>query len=152
MAMRSGCPMRHPVVHSGDVFAGQTIATWTGAYLSDAGAWTNASDVALKEDFQPVDAEAVLERLVAMPMNYWRYKADENGVRRLGPTAQDFTSAFGLGADSKAIATVDADGVALSAIQGLNAKLEAKLAERDAEIADLRRTLRDLAAEIRRQR
>jgi len=35
-------------------------------------------------------------------------------VLHLGPVAQDFHAAFGLGADDKHIATVDADGVALA--------------------------------------
>ena len=39
------------------------------------------------------------------------------------------------------IVTVDADGVALAAIQGLNAKLEAERAAKDAEIAALRAEL-----------
>lgn len=38
--------------------------------------------------------------------------------------AQDFHAAFGLGSDDKGISTVDADGVALAAIQGLNSKVE----------------------------
>ena len=38
--------------------------------------------------------------------------------------AQDFYAAFAVGPDDKHIATVDADGVALAAIQGLNQKLE----------------------------
>ena len=33
--------------------------------------------------------------------------------------AQDFRRAFGMGQDDKHISTVDADGVALAAIQGL---------------------------------
>ena len=37
----------------------------------------------------------------------------------LGPTAQDFYGAFGLGDDDKSIATIDLDGVSLAAIQGL---------------------------------
>ena len=37
----------------------------------------------------------------------------------IGPTAQDFSRAFGLGEDNRHITTVDADGVALAAIQGL---------------------------------
>jgi uncharacterized coiled-coil protein SlyX len=40
--------------------------------------------------------------------------------------AQDFYAAFGVGPDDKHIATVDADGVALAAIQGLNRKLQEK--------------------------
>jgi hypothetical protein len=43
--------------------------------------------------------------------------------------AQDFYAAFGLGMDDKHISMVDADGVALAAIQGLNHKLEEARAE-----------------------
>jgi hypothetical protein len=52
--------------------------------------------------------------------------------------AQDFRAAFGLGSDDKTITQVDVNGVALAAIQGLNAKLEAKVAEQARELADLR--------------
>jgi hypothetical protein len=48
----------------------------------------------------------------------------------MGPTAEDFASAFGLGADSTGISTVDQSGVALAAIQALaneNAELRARL-------------------------
>ena len=54
--------------------------------------------------------------------------------------AQDFHAAFGLGADDKHIATVDADGVALAAIQGLNEKLK----EKDAKIEAMEKRLADL--------
>ena len=48
--------------------------------------------------------------------------------------AQDFHTAFDLnGADDKHIATVDEEGVALAAIQGLNQRLN----EKDAEIQKL---------------
>jgi hypothetical protein len=43
--------------------------------------------------------------------------------------AQVFHAAFGLDTDDKHIATVDADDVALAAIQGLNQKLNEKGAE-----------------------
>ena len=42
------------------------------------------------------------------------------------------------------IGTLDADGVAPTAIQGLNAKLETERAAKDAEIAALRADLADL--------
>ena len=45
--------------------------------------------------------------------------------------AQDFYAAFSLGQGDTTINTVDADGVALAAIQGLNYKLEQKQAEID---------------------
>ena len=62
--------------------------------------------------------------------------------------AQDFHAAFGLGTDDKHIATVDADGVALAAIQGLNQKLNEKDAEIQAlkqSVAELKETLTKLA-------
>ena len=40
-------------------------------------------------------------------------------VKHFGPTAEDFHAAFQLGQSSETIGTVDADGVALAAIQGL---------------------------------
>ena len=55
--------------------------------------------------------------------------------------AQDFHAAFGLGVSDKLIDTIDPDGVALAAIQGLHALVEEnemRLAEKDAEIAELR--------------
>jgi hypothetical protein len=61
--------------------------------------------------------------------------------------AQDFHAAFGLnGADDKHIATVDADGVALAAIQGLNQKLE----ETRAENIALKRELSEIKALLTR--
>jgi hypothetical protein len=59
------------------------------------------------------------------------------GVRHIGPVAQDFHAAFNVGADDKHIATVDADGVALAAIQGLHALLK----EKDTRIASLEERL-----------
>jgi hypothetical protein len=47
--------------------------------------------------------------------------------------AQDFHAAFNVGEDDQHIATVDADGVALAAIQGLNEVVK----EKEARIAAL---------------
>ena len=62
----------------------------------------------------------------------------------MGPMAQDFRAAFGLGETEKGISTIDADGVALAAIQGLNAKVDERVAEQQREIADLRRMVLEL--------
>ena len=62
--------------------------------------------------------------------------------------AEDFWSAFGIGYGAHTIADLDARGVALAAIQGLNAKLEAKLVERDATIAAQARDLEAQRAEL----
>ena len=80
-----------------------------------------------------------------MPLSTWNYKAQDDSIRHMGPMAQDFHAAFGLGVSDKLIDTVDTDGVALAAIQGLHdlaqereVELDRRLAEKDAEIAELR--------------
>ena len=103
---------------------GRFLETSTGAYLSSGGAWTNVSDVNRKHLFQPVSGEDVLSRLAAMPVQKWSYKAEAASVQHLGPTAQDFFSAFHLGESETAIATVDADGVSLIAIQALEKRTQ----------------------------
>lgn len=111
------------------------------------GAWTTLSDRHAKENFEPVDAKAVLERVLALPVNRWNYKTQARTVRHIGPTAQDFSAAFAVGESETGITTVDADGVALAAIQGLNLKLEETreaLKSREAENAELRSRLERL--------
>ncbi|MBF9223012.1 tail fiber domain-containing protein [Hymenobacter ruricola] len=111
-------------------FASTTlIATSTGAYLSNGGTWTNSSDRHKKHRFEAVSGEDVLRRLRQVPITRWSYKADAPSVRHLGPMAQDFRNAFGLGADSVSIGTVDADGVALVGVQALEARTRAQAAE-----------------------
>lgn len=95
------------------------------AFLSNGGVWTNASSRALKEGFAAVDPAAMLRQVLSLPISTWTYKSSAEGTH-IGPMAEDFKAAFGLSGDGKTIATVDADGVALAAIQGLNAKLESE--------------------------
>jgi hypothetical protein len=139
------------------VFVGQnggnTITAWNGARLTDAGIWSNPSDRNRKTDFKEVDARAVLDKLAAMPVRQWRYTNEDACIKHIGPVAQDFKSAFGLGTDDKTIGTVDADGVALAAIQGLNQKLEERCEKADmrvqnleAENAQLKRQLAEIKA------
>jgi hypothetical protein len=108
---------------------GRVINAYNGAYLSEGGAWTDTSDRNAKENFEPVDPHEILERVIALPLNRWNYRSESNAVRHLGPVAQDFHAAFGVGADDKHIAGLDSSGVALAAIQGLSHELRAKQAE-----------------------
>jgi endosialidase-like protein len=124
---------------SGNFYANDTLHAWNGAHLTDGGTWTSASDRDKKENFVAIDAREILARAVALPVMQWSYKA-EPGIKRIGPVAQDFYAAFGLGTDDKGISTVDEGGVALAAIQGLNAKVE----EQQHEIAELRRIVLEL--------
>lgn len=116
----------------------------SGAILTAAGVWQNASDVHRKTDFVPVNPLEVLAKLLALPLSSWRYTNEVAEVRHIGPTAQDFRAAFGFGSDATTIGTVDADGVALAAIQGLNQKLEAENAELRRELAELKRLVQQL--------
>jgi hypothetical protein len=92
----------------------------SGAHCTAGGVWTNASSKRLKENLQYVDVRDVLERVAALPIESWNYKVERESVRHLGPMAEDFARAFKLGDDCESIGTVDADGVALAAIQGLH--------------------------------
>jgi hypothetical protein len=55
--------------------------------------------------------------------------------------AQDFFAAFGLGGSDRHIGSVDADGVALAAIQGLHAEADERLRALEAENHQLRERL-----------
>lgn len=91
------------------------------------------SDRNVKRAFLPVDAADVLRRVVALEITTWEYKKDPADLRHLGPMAQDFKQAFGLGHDDKTIFPLDASGVAMAAIQALHAENEA-LRERLAQL------------------
>ena len=119
---------------AGMVPNGRFIDTSTGAYLSNSGVWTDVSDRDAKTDFAPVDRQALLRQVAALPVGTWRYKTDASDVRHLGPVAQDFHAAFGLGDSDKHLAALDTSGVALAAVQGLHELVQ----ERDAEVAALR--------------
>ena len=69
-------------------------------------------------------------------------------MRHVGPTAQDFRAAFGLGADPLRISSVDADGIALAAVRALETRTRG-LAESNRMLADENRQLREAADELR---
>ncbi|WP_376695726.1 tail fiber domain-containing protein [Wenzhouxiangella sp. EGI_FJ10305] len=120
----------------------------SGAHVTAGGTWTNSSDADAKTDFQPVSPDEILAGVVQMPITNWEYKSDQ-GVRHLGPTAQDFAAAFQLGRGDKTISTVDSDGVALAAIQALYGQLEHK--QQQIEKLDMRQTaLENENTELRR--
>jgi hypothetical protein len=116
----------------------------SGLYVN--GTFVSSSDRNAKENFQPVSPLAILQKVVALPVSRWNYKADSTSDH-IGPMAQDFYAAFNVGPDDKHIATVDEEGVALAAIQGLNQELEAQAAqarEKDAQIQELKQRLEQL--------
>ncbi len=101
-----------------------------------------------------MSASEILQKVVALPLSEWNYKQDA-ASRHLGPMAQDFYAAFGVGPDDKHTTTVDESGVALAAIQGLNEKvdeLKKELNHRDTENAELKQRLEALEKIIRTQK
>jgi trimeric autotransporter adhesin len=118
--------------------------------LYTAGAVNPPSDRNVKTDFTAVDTTELLEKVAALPIQSWRYKHDQ-ATRHISPVAQDFHAAFQVGTDDKHIATVDADGVALAAIQGLHQKVEQENAKLRAENAEMKARLVALEAPAAKQ-
>jgi hypothetical protein len=118
------------------------IQTSTGANLTLGGVWSSKSDRNSKENFQPIDKQALLEKLDQLDITEWNYKVEDDGVRHIGPMAQDFYKIFGVGTDDKTISSLDPAGVALVAIQALNEKTK--------EIDDLKTQLEELKALVNR--
>jgi hypothetical protein len=108
-----------------------------GAKLAaGSGTWASASDRNMKTDIARIDDAAVLDKVAMLPIERWSYTS-ERGVRHLGPMAQDFYAAFGVGEDDKHITSIDEDGVALAAIKALHARVRSL----DAENVQLRARL-----------
>jgi hypothetical protein len=141
-------------------------ASTVGAQLAaGSGTWASLSDRNVKTNIAPLDDATVLAKVAQLPISRWSYKS-EHGVRHVGPMAQDFYAAFGVGEDDKHITSIDEDGVALAAIKALhteNADLRAQVRRerqerrtitysQSVEIAALRSELESIRAEIRAKR
>ncbi len=137
------------------VFTNQGLTA--GVELASGGSgWSAVSDRNRKENFLFVDGEDVLARLRNVPVSNWNYRTQESTVRHMGPMAQDFHAAFGLGENPLMINSVDIDGVNMAAVQALTARTDALRTENEAlrqqnatqaaEIADLRARMERLEA------
>ncbi len=126
----------------------------TGSYLAAGGSsWNSLSDRNQKENFEAVDGQLLLERLAALEITTWNYKGQDPAIRHIGPMAQDFNALLpDLGGEGETyINSMDADGVALIAIQALyaqNQELAAENAELKAQVDDLETRLAALEAAV----
>jgi hypothetical protein len=77
------------------------------------------SDRNLKENLATVDGREVLGRLSRLPLTRWNFKTDRKSTQHIGPMAQDFHAAFGVGSSDRHIGGSDADGIAFASIQAL---------------------------------
>ena len=99
--------------------------------MTIAGALTQLSDVHAKTAISELDPDEILGLVAQLPVTRWEYK-NALGEKHIGPMAQDFYAAFGLGASETGISTIDTAGVALVAIQALvekNKSLEIAIEE-----------------------
>ncbi len=137
-------------IHNGNpthpIHVGTQPSNGNGAHLTIGGVWMNGSDRDSKIGFEEVDTKEILRKVAELPVTAWRYKSEDEDVRHIGPTAQDFMAAFELGESDKHIGTVDALGVALAAIQELHAEVQSLQSLR-VENEDLRARLSALEAE-----
>jgi hypothetical protein len=124
---------------SPDLSTGVTLAT-------GGGSWNTVSDRNMKENFQAGDGEVALAAIAAMPIQTWNYKAQDPSIRHMGPMAQDFYAAFGLGHDGKHINTLDIDGVNMLGVQAL----EKRTRDLQAENEKLREANSELTARVDR--
>jgi trimeric autotransporter adhesin len=125
----------------------------TGCNLpAGSGVFSCSSSRSLKEDFVPVDGEDVLARVRNVPVSTWRYTEEGTGVRHIGPFAEDFHAAFGVGVDNRSIGLLDIDGVNFAAVRALEQRTTdqaARIAALEAELAELRAMVRGLVASPR---
>ncbi|MCX7016084.1 MAG: tail fiber domain-containing protein [Candidatus Sumerlaeota bacterium] len=108
--------------------------------LPGSGTWTQFSDRNAKEHFTEVDKRQMLEKVAALPIQSWNYRSQDASIRHIGPMAQDWSQAFRVGGKPTGIDSVDADGVALAAIQGLYQVVQ----EKDAKIQALEQRIENL--------
>lgn len=126
-------------------------ATTSGVELaSGGGSWAPLSDATMKAHFTDVPGDEVLRKLSRVPIREWNYIAQDASIRHLGPTAQDFRAAFGLGDFPLRINTIDADGVALAAARALDT-ITRDLAERHTRLSAENGELRAVHAGLVRE-
>ncbi|HET6765150.1 MAG TPA: tail fiber domain-containing protein, partial [Longimicrobiaceae bacterium] len=132
-------------------FRFRTNATLTtGCNLpAGSGVFSCASSRTLKDHFAPADGEDVLARMRGVPVNFWSYTAEGAQVRHLGPFAEDFRAAFGLGVDDRSIGLLDIDGVNFAAARALEARTAAqaqRIESLEKQVAEVRALVQTLAA------
>jgi len=122
------------------------------------GSWSVVSDRNRKMNFLAVDGEDVLARLRSVPVTTWSYSTQDASIRHMGPVAQDFRAAFGLGQNDVTINTIDIDGVNLAGVKALDARtlehartidtLREQVAESTKEVDELKRRIERIEAAL----
>lgn len=110
------------------------------------GTISQLSSRSAKENFSPANGAMLLSKLEKLPILNWNYIGAPSDDRHVGPVAEDFHAAFGLGNNDHVVAPADMAGVALASVQALQD--EVKL--RDERIAELEKRMAELEALVRK--
>jgi hypothetical protein len=126
-----------------------TNATGTAGVTLAAGGsgWNVVSDRNAKTDLRELEGEEVLGKLSRMSIPSWSYKEEVGKPRHVGPMAQDFHAAFGLGSDDKSINSLDIDGINMAAVKALE-KRTADLAATTRELSERTREIEELRNQV----
>ncbi len=114
------------------------------------------SDVNKKENIRVVDGTSVLDRLAQLRIARWNFKDDAAHTDHVGPMAQEFHAAFGLGDDPTRISPLDVGGIALAGVKELQqqahdyhaevASLQQQLGEKDRQLEEMQARMGRLEA------
>ena len=110
------------------------LGTLGGAAIANAPALMAMSDENVKKDITPTDPDAALEAIENTPVSNWAYKAgtaaNDEGQTHTGPMAQDVQKTMGekVAPKGKKIDLVSMNGIAMSAIQAVNKKVDKLMA------------------------
>jgi len=121
---------RFVVDSSGNVLARGTISQLSSRYS--------------KENFESTDGGALLAKLEQLPISTWNYRGANSQERHLGPVAEDFRAAFGLGASERYVSVTDEAGVALASVKALQQEIK----QRDSRIEQLEQRLQALESRL----
>jgi len=115
-----------------------TSAGNTGVVLgSGSTSWSSLCDRDAKENIREVNYARLLDTLDVLPISTFSYKDGNASHRTMGPMAQDFYAAFGLGESDRYVSTLDLSAVAVAGVKGLREEIR----RLDAENRELRSRL-----------
>jgi hypothetical protein len=108
----------------------------SGGDIIQSGVTLHSSDRNKKKNINEVDPQLILEKVSELPIATWQYKSQADEIVHMGPMAQDFRAAFGLGINDITISDTDVAGVALASIKALKSELD----QRDIDMQQLQET------------
>lgn len=113
----------NPILHINNLTSDDSIYDDSGAKLTAAGVWTDASGRSQKENFETLDTADVLSKIEQLEVSRYNYKKKKD-EKHISPMADDFPALFGIG-DGKSLSAKDIAGVALLGIKELIKRVKA---------------------------